>query len=294
MNLSMSRYGSLARLSGGGRLSQAGRHSWGARAQELAYRSTRPLVQPVQPPAPRIIQNTVHQTVIHLHQTTHQHIQNRPSAVRDGQGNTLLLLRQTAVQPAPDSGMDESRPALSARRMLRILSAESARQTLRPFYQKLFQALFAQEREAYRGRPAQALLLVQRVLGRRHTLAVLRRFYLRIIERLDGALLHPLRDRGQIRRFRRGGTWELVGRYAGCERAVPEDLRHLPAAKRLPPLPPPPEPEAARVPREDSRQPPPPAVVPPLSGSDFRALVRGVADALGRQSRLESLRRGGV
>ena len=38
---------------------------------------------------------------------------------------------------------------------------------------------------------------------------------------------------------------------------------------------------------------PPPAGAG-LSGAEFQALVRGVADALGRQSRLGSLRRGGT
>jgi len=272
-------------------LSCAGRHSQSLRAQELVYRSTRPLVRPVPPPAPRIIQNTVHQTVVHLHQITHQHILNRLSAAGGGRGNTTLLVRQTAVQPAPDGAIDESRPALAARRMLRVLSTESARQTLRPFYRELFQEILAREREEYHGKPAQSLLLVQTILGRRQTLAVLRRLYRETAERRS--ILHRLIYRSDVRRYRQDGESGLIPRYARRELAVPEDPRRLYVAKRVPPSPP--EPEAAHEPREEPQRPAPqPAGGLFLSDADFRVLVRGVADALGRQSRLESLRRGGM
>lgn len=291
----MSRPSSIARLSGGAGLSRAGRHSRAARFQELVYRNTRPPAQPARPPAPRIIQNTVHQTVVHLHQTTHQHILNRLSAASDGQGNTTLLVKQTAVRPTPDSGADDSRPALAARRMLRVLSAESARQTLRPFYRNMLQELLEQEREEYRSKPAQSLLLVQSILGRRQTLASLRRLYRQTAERLDGSIFHSLIYRRYVRHIRQEENGGPVRRYASREAAVPEDLRRLPAAKRLPPLPPPPpEREADRVsPAEPSKPAPPPANGLRLSSGDFQMLVRGVADALGRQSRLDSLRRGG-
>lgn len=276
-------------------LSRAGRHRQNARFQELVYRNTRPLVQAVQPPAPRIIQNTVHQTVIHLHQTTHQHIQNRLSAARDGQGNTMLLVKQTAVPPAPDGAADESRPALAARKMLRILSTESARQMLRPFYRGMLQEFLAQEREEYRSKPAQSLLLVQSMLGRYQTLTALRRFYRKTTRELDGSLLHMLIHRSYIRHIRLDGGEGLVYRYARRELAVPEDLRSLPAAKR--PAPPQPQPEQEA--EHESRAGPQKTAPAPAGGlfpsdTDFQALVRGVADALGRQSRVESLRRGGM
>lgn len=284
----------MARLSGGAGLSRAGRHSPAARFQELVYRNARPPAQPARPPAPRIIQNTVHQTVVHLHQTTHQHILNRLSAARDGQGNTTLLVKQTAARPMPDSGTDDSRPALAARRMLRVLSAESARQTLRPFYRNMLQELLEQEREEYRSKPAQSLLLVQTMLGRRQALTTLRRFYQQTVERLDGSVFHSLIYRKYVRHIRQEESGGLVRRYASRELAVPEDLRLLPAAKRLPPPPPPlPERETDREPPAEPSRPAPPASGLRLSGGDFQMLVRGVADALDRQSRLNSLRRGG-
>lgn len=292
-SICLSRRSSIARLSGGAGLSRAGRHSRTALSQELVYRNTRPLVQPVQPPAPRIIQNTVHQTVVHLHQTTHQHILNRLSAARDGQGNTMLLVKQTAMQPASASAIDDSRPALAARRMLRVLSTESARQTLRPFYRNVLQELLERERDEYRNKPAQSLLLVQSMLGRHQTLTTLRRFYRRTTEQLDSSVFHSLIYRKYIRHIQQDGEGGFVHRYVNRELSVPEDLRLLPVAKRLPP-PPPPEHETVREPQTALPKPsPPPAYGLRLSNNDFQMLVRGVADVLGRQSRLNSLRRGG-
>lgn len=282
----------MTRLSG---LPRAGRRRPGTRAPELVYRNMRPLVQPIQPPAPRIIQNTVHQTVVHLHQTTHQHILNRLSAAGGGREHTTLLVQQTAMQPAPESAMDESRPALAARRMLRILSAESARQTLRPFYRGMLRELLDQEREAYRGKPAQALLLMQRMLDRHRLLATLRRLYRRTTEQLEGSILHRIVYQRYVRCIQQGENG-LLFRYARRERPVPEELRSLPAAKRYV-LPPPPGQEPEQGPRVEPQKPAPapaPAGGFSMSGGDFQLLVRGVAEALGRRSRLDALRRGGV
>jgi len=274
-------------------LSRAGRHRQDLRVQELVYRHTRPLARPVPPPAPRIIQNTVHQTVVHLHQTTHQHILNRLSAAGDGRGSTTLLVRQTALPPPPDGAMDESRPALAARGLLRVLSTESAQRTLRPFYRELLQELLAREREEYRGKPARSLLLVQNILGRSQTLAVLRRFFRETTERRS--IVHSLIYHSYVRRYRQDGESGPIPRYARRELALPEDLHGLYVAKRLPPPQQPPEPEEAPESREEPRKPaPPPTGGLTLSEADFQGLVRGVADALNRQSRLDSLRRGGM
>lgn len=286
---------SIARLSAGAGLSRAGRHGRHPRAQELIYRNTRPLVQTVQPPAPRIIQNTVHQTVVHLHQTTHQHIRSQITARAGGQGHTTLLVRQSAASPAEGSVIDPSRPAWTARWLLRILSMESARRTMRPFYQEMFQGFLEQAQEAHRGKPAQSLLLVQRLLGRHQTLTTLRRFYQRTVEQLDGAILRRLICRQFVRTIRQEQSGGFIYRYAKREMPVPEDLRRLAVAKRhsLPP-PPPSEQEVDPVRQAEPQKPLPPSNPPCLSGSDFQALVRGVADALSRQSRLDSLRRGGI
>lgn len=252
-------------------------------------------MQTVQPAAPRIIQNTVHQTVVHLHQTTHQHIRSQITARADGQGHTTLLVRQSAASPAEGSVIDPSRPAWTARRLLRILSMESARRTMRPFYQEMFQGFLEQAQEAHRGKLAQSLLLVQRLLGRHQTLTTLRRFYQRTVEQLDGAILRRLICRQFVRTIRQEQSGGFIYRYAKREMPVPEDLRRLAVAKRhsLPP-PPPSEQEVDPVRQAEPQKPLPPSNPPCLSGSDFQALVRGVADALSRQSRLDTLRRGGI
>lgn len=286
----MSRYGSVARLAGDRRRSRAGR--FGSRPPELVYRSTRPLVRTVQLPAPRIIQNTVHQTVVHLHQTTRQHVLNRLSAAGDGRGGATL-----AIQPADGGAMDGSRPALTARRMLRILSTESARRTLWPFYQELFQELLNREREKYRGRPEKSLLLVQSILDRHQMLTSLRRLYRPPANKPDGARVHMLVCQRYVRHIRQDGEADYFHRYASRQRMTPEDLRQLPAARRSPPLPHPHphDRERSREPGERRTQAPPvPASGLRLSDADFQLLVRGVAGALGRQSRLEALRRGGM
>lgn len=284
---------SIARLSAGVGLSRAGRHSRHTRAQELVYRNTRPLVQTVQPPAPGIIQNTVHQTVVHLHQTTHQHIRSQITTRVGGQGHATLLVRQNAASPAEGSVIDPSRPAWTARRLLHILSMESARRTMRPFYQEMFQGFWEQAQEAHRGKPAKSLLLVQRLLGRHQTLTTLRRFYQRTVEQLDGAILRRLICRQFVRTIRQEQSGGFIYRYAKREMPVSEDLRRLTAAKRYS-LPPSSEQEVDPGRQTEPQKPLPPANPLCLSGSDFQSLVRGVADALSRQSRLDTLRRGGI
>lgn len=246
------------------------------------YRNTRPLARTIRPPAPRVIQNIVHQTVIHLHQTTRRYTLSRLSAVGAGRGGAVLLVRQAAVQPVRDGAVDASRPALAARRLLRLLSAESARQTLRPFYQKLFRELLAQELEKHRSRPAQSLLLARCVLGRRT---------------LDSFILHSFIYRRYVCRVRQDGERYFFHRSAGPRQALPGNLPH-PAEERVSTLLPPPEP-----PERGPNRPLPKGQMAEgaaataglrLSGAEFRLLVRGVADALGRQGRLDTLRRGGM
>lgn len=170
------------------RLSRAGRRRWDARAPELVYRTARPLARTIQPPAPRIIQNTVHQTVVHLHQTTHQRVFNRVNHA--GGGKAELIVRQTPAHPPREDGIDPSRPTLVASRLLRVLSTDSAQKVLQPYFYGIIQRFWKQEREIWQSRPSQAppagfglsgaefQLLVQGVadaLGRRSRLGTLRR-----------------------------------------------------------------------------------------------------------------------
>lgn len=178
--------------------------------------------------------------------------------------------------------------------MLRVLSTESARQTLRPFYREMLQGLLEEKREEYRGRPAHSLLLVQTVLGRRRTLDALRRFYRHIVNHLDESSLQNMIFRRSVRHIWRDETGGLVHRYVRRELDVPEELCRLPEAKPVPSPMQPPEPEERREPEKRRPEPPPVEHGLRLTDRDFRVLVRGVADALGRQSRLESLRRGGM
>lgn len=241
----------------------AGLRRRGAPVQELVYRTARPPVRPVRPPAPRIIQNTVHQTVVHLHQTVHRHI-TRLAAAPGGRGRAAPSARPAPAAPAGAAVMDPSRPARTARRLLRILSAESARQAMRPFYWDLLRRLLAKEREERRKGPGAALL---------HGL-VLHRYVRSTVQTEEHIFLH---------------------RYAVRELPMPDDLRLLPAALRLPP------PGQPQQPQPASR--PPEAVCQPLrsagggsglSDTELRALAGRVADALDRQGRLEALRRGGM
>lgn len=296
MSTCLSRRCNMARLSAGVGLSRADRHSRNARPQDLVYRSTRPIVQTLQPPAPKIIQNTVHQTVVHLHQTTHQHLRSQITASAGGREHTTLLVRQSTALPAEENLMDPSRPMWTARRLLRILSMESVHHAMRPFYQKMFQGFWEQQREEYRRRPAESLLMVQSILGRHQTLATLRRFYRQTVEKLDGAIFHSLIRRQYVRYIRQDGDGGFLYRYASREVPVPEELRYLSTAKRFPPSPQPPtEREDSQERQAETQKPAPPLENGfRMSGSDFQILVRGIADALSRQSRQDSLRRGGM
>lgn len=244
--------------------SGAGLRRRGAPAQELVYRTARPPVRPVRPPAPRIIQNTVHQTVVHLHQTVHRHI-TRPAAAPGGRGRAAPSARPAPAAPAGAAVMDPSRPARTARRLLRILSTESARQAMRPFYWDLLRRLLAKEREERRKGPGAALL---------HGL-VLHRYVRSTVQAEEHIFLH---------------------RYAVRELPMPDDLRLLPAALRLPPPRQPPLTRPPSGPLQPYGERPPPAAGggPVLNDAELRALAGRVADALDRQGRLETLRRGGM
>lgn len=191
----------------------------------MQYRSTRPLVQPIRQSTTQIVRNTIQQTVLHLHKTA--------------------AFTQTGRE------IDPSRPAWTAQRLLRVLSMESARRTLQPFYRDMFRGFWTQEREAYRSRPSQALETLRRLcLETVHT------------------------------------------RYTTQELIVLEELHYLPPVREAP----------VHLEQQKNtsvgREAPPPAPLPVgrfrLEEDEFQALVRNVAGALNRQSRLERLRLGGM
>lgn len=135
------------------RRSRAGRHGRTAVSQELVYRTVRPPARPVLRSAPRIIHNTVQQTIVHLHQTTHQRVVNRFTAA--GGERAELIVRQAPPHPSPENSIDPSRPALMAGKLLRVLSTESAQKVLRPFFYRIVQNFLEQEREIRQSRPSQ-------------------------------------------------------------------------------------------------------------------------------------------
>lgn len=254
MGICPSRYRSLARLRSGPARSAAGRHGCGQPCVRLVYRLDRPAVQP-----PPVVHHTVQQTVVQLHQVNHQHILNRVlppgTACRAAM---LVLARPPARRAEAGNALDPSRPSWTAQRMLRILRMQSAQRILQPLFQDLLHTVLREERERWYTRPRQSFSLLFGLLGWRYA-------------------QHPI---------------DL--RYAPRYGKVADDLQSLPVARRA--LPPP---EAAGH-GSDSRTAAPRAEAAPeperelrLGGAAFRALVRDVAGALGRQNRLEQLRRGG-
>lgn len=117
------------------------------------YRRTRPPERPIPQPAPRIIHNTVHQTIVHLHQTKHQRVFNRFTAA--GGERAELIVRQAPPPPSPENSIDPSRPTLMANKLLRVLSTESAQKVLQPFFYRIVQSFLEREREVQPGRPSQ-------------------------------------------------------------------------------------------------------------------------------------------
>lgn len=229
---------------------------------------------------------------MHLHQTVHRHIHRHLSSA--GQWRAAPPVRPAPLRQADAAIADASRPAWTARRLLRILSTESARRTVRPFYQRIFRDLLTQEREQYRGRPAQALGLVRTLLGRRQTLEALRRLLRQTTQRLEATTLHVLAERRSVRRREEHEAVVLRRRYVLRELPVPDDLRRLPAARPAAP----PEGPLQREPTSPPRkQPPEPAAAQrgfSRSEAEFQLLLRRVVDELGRQARLEALRQGGM
>lgn len=269
----------MARLFPGGKTPRAGRRN--PQSPELVHRTARPPARPAPPPAPRIIQNTVHQTVVHLHQTTHQHIRSWIAAGTGGRG-PVLLVRQTAPPPGNGHIMDPSRPVRTARRLLRILSTESVRRIMLPFYRKLFRGFWEQgERLGKPSRPLPAEALPNH------------RPYRRIGEPPAGTILRSRVFRRHVRITVQTGEHIFFRRYTVRELPVPADLRCLPAARRIPPAPEPPAQAPASLPAE-TKGPPKPAGTLLLDDAGLRILTGRVAEELGRQNRLESLRRGGM
>lgn len=268
-------------------------------------------VRPAAPPPPRetkIIRNTVHQTVVHIHQTVLN--QSRITTVRHLRRDAFLLLLPQ-IQPRPREPDYLSRPTRSAKMLVRIFSRESARRELRTFYSDVVRGVLKEEQERYRSRPTKAISLIWNLFGRPHAFQTLTRFYLSAVERLGSSSFPALNSPNALypatgvlthsRLYRRYvyQIWSrsgIVPRYAVHTDSTAEDLVQLPVARRglLPS-----RQAVERLIQESgsgqARQAEAPVSEqePRLSEREFRALVRGVTAALSRQSRLESLQQGG-
>lgn len=236
-------------------------------------------VRPAAPPPPRetkIVHNTVHQTVVHIHQTVLN--QSRITAVRYLRQDAFLLLLPR-IQPRPREPDYLSRPTRSAKLLVRVFSRESARRELRSFFSDVVHGVLKEEQERYRSRPTKAISLIWSLFGHPHAFRT---------------LIHTsLCQRYVYQMWNRSG---IAPRYAVHTGGTAEDLARLAVARRGPL---PSRQAVERLIQESgggqARQAKAPVSgrEPRLSEREFRALVRGVTAALSRQSRLESLQRGG-
>lgn len=272
------------------------------RLPELTYRKTPvPLQKVIEKKTTRqIVQNTA----VHLHQSiVHRHIHRQYTVVHALRQDAFLIVmpKEKAVRSEQD---DPSRPARTAQRLLRLFSRESVRRELQPFYSGVVRNVLREEQDRFRGRPAQAISLIWNLFGRRQAFRTLTRFYMNAVSRLGSSyypalnspnalflaaniLFHSRIYRREIRQLWRHEL--LTARrppreqtaleaelYVMRRAAPPRELVERAAEEPAP---------AARSPGEAQRP-------VQLSEADFRALVRGVARSLGRETRLEALRRG--
>lgn len=298
------------------RNSALGRHSVLGRRIDLVHRRTQ-----AAPPAPvkpaQAIHNTVYQTVVHVHQTTLQHIRRQINAASCLRQDAFLLVLPQPAAPWRGDRLDPAQPTRAAHTLLRIFSKESARREMRPFYSDVVRGVLQEEQERYKSRPTKAISLIWNLFGQHNAFRTLTRFYLGAVDKLGsnyfpalsganslylaaGVLMHSRVYQRYIHQIWSQEAHTLSLRYASREGAVTEDLLRLPVAKRtfLPS-----RDELERMVRsvdQDRANTAVPAAAPApapevrLSQSDFRALVRGVTNSIDRQTRLEALRKGGL
>lgn len=206
--------------------------------------------------------------------------------------------------------VDPARPTRTAQRILRLFSVESAQRQLRPFYSHIVRHVLKEEQERYKSRPTQAISLIWNLFGRQQAFRTLTRFYFSAVEKLGsnyypalhgqnalylaaGVVLRSQIYQRYVRQLWSRESTDVPLRYAHHTQALADDLLQLQVTRRVLP---PKEPLEEMVRFQQDEHPPhepPQARELHLSEADFRALVQGVASSLGRQTRLEALRRGG-
>lgn len=261
-----------------------------------------------------MIHNTIYQSIVHIHQTTLQHIRQQiHTASYLRQDAFLLVLPRAAAQPRGER-LDPAQPTRAAHTLLRIFSKESAKREMKPFYSDVVRGVLREEQDRYKSRPTKAISLIWHLFGQHQAFRTLTRFYLGAVEKLGsnyfpalsghnaiylaaGVLMHSRVYQRYIQQIWSQENRGIPLRYATRESSVTEELLRLPVARRtfLPS-----REDLERMVRSVNQEQPPAAAQPApapevhLSEPDFRALVRGVTSSIGRQARLESLRRGGM
>lgn len=274
----------------------------------LIYRRMR-IPRPPAPMAQKVIHNhnTIHQTVLHLHQVTHQHLYHHARITNLLRQSAFLVV--LAQQEPRQDVVDPMRPTRSAQKIIHLFSMESAQRELRPFYSDVVRSVLLEEQERYKSHPSQAISLVWNLFGRQHAFRTLTRFYMGAVEKLGsnyypaltgsnalylaaGIVLHSrVYQRYMHRLWGQDSSPPL--RYLPQEQSVAENMVRLTTTRRTTiskeTL------EQMVGPAQETRQPIAlePAQEVRLSETEFRSLVRGVANSLGRQARLETLRKGG-
>lgn len=288
---------------------RVGWHTGSRNTPLLIYRKTK--LPPPPKPVEKVVQPILRQTVIRLSPVTHCRIQHHSISIHHLHTNAFLLLPPPPpLRAGQEEIMDPARPIRTAQRLLRLFSVESAQRQLRPFYSRIVRHVLKEEQERYKSRPTQAISLIWNLFGQRQAFRTLTRFYFSAVEKLGsnyypalhgqnalylaaGVVLHSRIYQHYVRQLRSWERSDAILHYTHHAQVLADDLVQLQVQRRvLPPQEPlekmiHPQPEG-RPPRES-----PQAQEIHLSDADFRALVQGVASSLGRQTRLESIRRGG-
>lgn len=308
MNTWQSRWCDIRRLTVRPLTLWAGRHTRMGTALDLIYKKDR---KPDQKSGRTVVlQQTICKTVVNHRQTVHQHILHRSAVQYLHTDAFLLLLPPQPQRQGPELEADPARPTRTTRRLLHIFSMDSAQRLLRPFYSDVVRRVLGEEQARYRSRPSQAISLIWNLFGRQQAFRTLTHFYLSAVERLGshyypalqgqnalylaaGVVLHSQLYRRYVRQLwsQEGDSLPLQGirRQPGTADRVLD----LQVARRALPPQEPLERMAQLQEREEPQREPVRVQELHLSEADFRALVQGVALSLGRQTRIETLRRGG-
>lgn len=270
--------------------------------------------QPAPVTVPQEIHNTIYQSVVHVHRTTLQHIRQQIHAASYLRQDAFLFVLPRLAAYLPGERLDPAQPTRAAHTLIRIFSKESAKREMRPFYSDVVRSVLREEQDRYKTKPTKAISLIWNLFGQHNAFRTLTRFYLGAVEKLGsnyfpaltgqnalylaaGVLIHSRVYQRYIHQIWSQENRGLPLRYASKEVPLTEELMRLPVARRtfLPS-----REELERMVRVSDQEhtpaasPPQPTPEVRLSESDFRALVRGVTNSIGRQTRLESLRKGGM